>query len=156
MTDPILKLQILARSELALAQLRTRRTMARAILFAVAMVFALLGLGMFNFSAYQAMVVSFGSAQSALYVALADMSLAIIIILVSQRAGPSENEEKLARDLRDYAYSELNSDINQLKSEFNQITSDIKQIRSGFTTLTGRIVSSLIPILSMLIKTIKK
>ena len=51
MSDPMLKLQVLARSELALVQLRTRRTMTRAVMFVVAVVFALLGLGMINFSA---------------------------------------------------------------------------------------------------------
>ncbi|NOR80533.1 MAG: hypothetical protein GQ529_06815 [Methyloprofundus sp.] len=156
MSDPMLKLQIIARSELALAQLRTRRSMSRAVLFVVALVFALLGLGMINFSAYQAMVVSYGSAQSALYVALSDMALAGIIILAAQRAGPSENEEKLARELRDYAYSELNSDINQVKSGFAEITSDVKQIRSGFSAFSGGAISSLSPLLSLLIKTIKK
>ena len=156
MSDPMLKLQILARSELALAQLRTRRTMSRAVLFIVAVVFALLGLGMINFAAYQALVVNYGTALAALYVALADMALTVIIILVAQRAGPSENEEKLARELRDYAYSELNGDINQVKSDFAEITSDVKQIRSGFSAFSGGAVSGLTPLLSLLIKTIKK
>lgn len=156
MSDPMLKLQIIARSELALAQLRTRRTMSRAVLFVVAVVFALLGLGMLNFSAYQALVVNYGAAQSALYVALSDMALGIIIILAAQRAGPSENEEKLARELRDYAYSELNNDINQVKSGFAEITSDVKQIRSGFNSFSGGAISGLSPLLGLLIKTIKK
>ena len=156
MSDPMLKLQVLARSELALAQMRTRRTVSRAVLFVVAVVFALLGLGMLNFSAYQSMVVIYGSAQSALYVALSDMALAAIIILAAQRVGPNENEEKLARELRDYAYSELNGDINQVKSDFSEITADIKQIRSGFSAFSGGAVSGLTPLLSLLIKTIKK
>ena len=157
MSDPVLKLQILARSELALAELRTRRTISRAALFVVAVVFALLGFGMFNFSAYLAMVPSFGSAQSALYVALSDMALAIIIILVAQRAGQNENEEKLARELCDYAYNELNGDINQIKSEFHQITSDVQLMRSSFSAFSeGGSIGSLTPLMGLLIKAIKK
>ena len=45
MTDPVLKLQILARAEMALARIHTRRAANRGAYFAVALVLALLGLG---------------------------------------------------------------------------------------------------------------
>ena len=53
--------------------------MSSVILFVVAVVFSLPGLGMLIFFAYQVLVASYGSAQPALYVALSDLALSIII-----------------------------------------------------------------------------
>ncbi|MEN8132490.1 MAG: phage holin family protein [Pseudomonadota bacterium] len=156
MSEPMMKLQIIARSEIALAQINARRVASRSALFSVALVFLLLGLAMMTLALYYALVPSLGAPWAAFTVAMIDTSTGIIFILIARRAGPSENEEKLAREIRDMAYTELGSDIKKVKGELDQITNDVKRIRSGFTSLTSGAAGTLGPIVSMLIKLAKR
>jgi hypothetical protein len=159
MTDPVLKLKILARSEITLLRLQARRNAIRTELFLVALVFALLALGMLNFAGYQAMAVEKGPAFAALIVALADGLLALGLVFVSRRAGPDSEQEKLVREIRDLAYSELNADFGEVKAGVTQVAEDLGRIRSGFTGLTGvsgGLAGNLSPVLSLLIGAVKK
>ena len=72
-------------------------------------------------------------------------------MLVARRAGPSDNEEKLAREIRDMAYAELNNDIEQVKSEFNQLSGEVKRIRTGISSFTSGAAGTLGPVISMLV-----
>ena len=156
MSDTMLKLQILVRAELALAGIQGRRAGARSAYFAVALVFLLLGLGMLTVAAYQALLPRMGPAGAALTVALADIAIGIVVALVARRAGPSENEEKLAREIREMAYAELSGDIDQVKNEFNDIAAEVRRIRSGITSFTGGAAGAIGPVLNLLVKAIKK
>lgn len=156
MSDTMLKLQILARSEMALAQIRTQRAGSRSALFAVALVFGLLGLGMLNLAGYHALSPAYGPALAALVVALADMAIAGVVLLLSRHAGPGESEERLAREMRDLAYAELNSDFDQIKAEIRQITEDVRGIRSSFLSVAGSAATTLGPLVGMLVKAVKK
>jgi hypothetical protein len=159
MTDPILKLQILARSELTLLRLQAQRSAARMELFVVALVFALLALGMLNFAAYQALTVKQGPAFAALIVALADGFLALILVVFSRLVGPNADQEKMVRDIRDLAYSELSADFDEVKAGLTKVTEDVHRIRSGFTAFTsgsGFLVNNVSSILTVLISAIKK
>lgn len=156
MSEPMLKLQIIVRAELALAEIRTRRAASRSAFFGVALVFLLLGLAMMTLAVYHALTPLMGPAWAAFTVALADTFIGIIVVLIARRAGPSENEEKLAREIREMAYAELNNDIQQVKSEFDQISSEVKRIRSGVTAFTSGAAGTLGPVISMLIKILKR
>ncbi|MEA3412334.1 MAG: hypothetical protein U9R74_12450 [Pseudomonadota bacterium] len=156
MSDPVLKLQILARAEMALAQIRARRAASRSALFSVALLFGLLGLGMLNLAGFHALTPEHGPAMSAFLVSLANLALAIILILVAKGAGPSENEEKMAREMRDLAWNELSNDINQVKAGLTDVTSEVRRIRSGFTSFSGSAINSLGPVLGLLIKAVKR
>ena len=156
MPDPVLKLQILARAEMAMAQIHARRAGSRSAFFSVALVFLLLGLAMMTLAIYNALIPSLGPAWAAFVVALVDTFIGIIVVLVARKAGPSENEEKLVREIRDMAYAELSKDIEQVKSELNSITADVKRIRSGFTSVTSSAAGALGPVISMLLKVAKR
>jgi len=152
----MLKLQILARSEMALAQLRAQRAGTRSALFAIALVFGLLALGMLNIAGYYALTPMLGSAMAALVISLVDATLAGIVLLVSLRAGPDENDEKLAREMRDLAYAELGADVEHVKAEIMQITEDVRGIRSNFSSIAGGAVSTLGPLVGLLLNSMKK
>ncbi len=156
MADPVLKLQILARAELAMAQIHARRAGSRSALFSIALVFLLLGLGMATLAVYHALIPTFGPAWAAFTVATIDMVIGIIVVLFARKAGPSENEEKLVREIRDMAYAELGKDIDQVKGELDQITADVRRIRSGISNFTSGATGALGPIVNMLIKVAKK
>lgn len=154
MSDSIMKLQIIARSELALAQINARRMASRSALFSVALVFLLLGLAMMTLGLYYALVPSLGESWAALAVSSIDIVIGLVFILVARRAGPSENEEKLAREIREMAYSELGNDIDKIKSEFDEVTADVKRIRTSFTSFTSG-VGSMGSVISTLLKVAK-
>ena len=156
MSEPMLKLQILVRAEFALAEIRARRAASRSAFFAVALVFLLLGLAMMTLAVYNALMPRMGPAWAAFTVALVDTFIGIVVVLMARRAGPSDNEEKLAREIREMAYAELNNDIQQVKNEFDQITSEVKRIRSGVTAFTSGAAGTLGPVISMLIKMLKR
>lgn len=156
MSDPMLKLQIIARSELALAHINGRRMASRSALFSIALVFLLLGLAMMTLALYYALIPSLGEPLAAFTVASIDTVIGLIFVFIARHVGPSENEEKLAREIRDMAYSELGNDIDNLKDEFEQVTSDVKRISAGFSSFTSGAVGTLGPIISMLLKVAKR
>ena len=87
---------------------------------------------------------------------MVDAVLAAIVLLVARRAGPSENEERLAREMRDLAYAEIGNDIERIKSDLEQISSDVRSIRSGFMSTASSLASGLSPLIGMLSKSAKK
>lgn len=157
MTDPILlKLRILARAELALFRIHGRRAAAQTTGLVVALVLALLALGMLNLSAYLALAEKLDPAVAALLVAVGDGLLAAIVVALSRRAGPSEDEEKMAQDIRDMAYDELGADVAAVREELAKVSEDLRRIRSGFAALTGSATAGLVSLLSTLSKAVKK
>ena len=150
MSDPILKLQILARAEMALMQMRAQRVAVRLAFAVVAAIFGLLGLGMFNLAGFHALSESQGPAMAAFLVALADAAVAVGVLLAARTAGPKESDEKLAREIRDLASKEIDRDVKQLEAEFEQIGTDVRKIRSTVSSFSSTLTSTLGPLLSLL------
>lgn len=154
MKNPVLKVNLLIRAETALARVRARRTANRIILSLVALVFVLIGVAMLNFSIYQAFTVKFSPGLASLFVSLINLFLAGIVFLIVGKIGGESNEEKMAAEIRDLAYSEIGSDVEGVKAEIGKVVDDINRIRSGFTSFTGG--TSVLPFLGMLTKAITK
>ena len=91
MSEPMMKLQIIARSEVALAQLNARRAATRSAYFAVALVFLLLGLAMMTAAVFFALEPKIGAPLAAFTVSSIDTVIGIIFVLVARRAGPSSD-----------------------------------------------------------------
>ena len=156
MSDPIYRLQTLARAEKALAQIYANRAASRGAYFALALLFGLLTVGMLTLSAYHALVPMVGEAVAALLVALIDGVLAVVVLILSRNAGPSENEEQLAREMRDMAYAEIGSDIERIKGDLERISSDVRSIRSGFVSVVSTLASGIGPVIGGFTKPKKK
>ena len=154
MKNPVLKVNLLIRAETALARIRARRTANRIILSLVGLVFVLIGVAMLNFAIYQAFVAFSSPGLAGLYVSLINLGLAGAIFLIIGKAGGESNEEKMAAEIRDLAYSEIGTDVEGVKAEIGKVVDDINRIRSGFSSFTG--ASSIMPLLGMLTKAIAK
>ena len=137
MSDSIFKLQLLARSELALTQIHTRRLSIRSAYFAFALVLFLLGLAMLNFAAFLALKESQSPAVAAFLVALANGVASVIVLLVSRKAGPSENEERMAREIREMAYREVSQDVEEVKSRLESLANEVNHIGENVTKATS-------------------
>lgn len=159
MTDPMLKLQILARSEMTLFRLQARRNATRTVLIAVALLFTLFTLCMLNFAGYQALTEKLSPTIASMIIASINGALALIAVLISRSVGPGADQEKIIREIRDLAYNELSADFDDVKAGLTKITEDVGRIRSGFSSFTGGsggLTGNLGPILGLLIAAIKK
>ena len=155
MNDPALKLNLLVRSELALARIQARRALSRLILSITALLFILLAGAMLNFAIYHAFAANFSPALSGVFVALINLFVAGIILLIAGRIGANSNEEKMAQEIRTLAYAELNSDVESVKKEMSTVTKDINKIRRGFSSFTDT-TGSIIQLLNLLTNTVRK
>ena len=139
MSDSAFKLQLLVRAELALTKIYARRTMSRAAFIAVALVFILMALGMLNYAAYLSLLDKYTPGIAALLVASADVACAVVIVIIGRKAGPSESEENMAKEIRDMAYEEVSKDVEEVKLRIEQLTDEVKNIRAGVSTAVGTI-----------------
>ncbi|QFU76314.1 hypothetical protein EY643_11940 [Halioglobus maricola] len=139
MSDPVFKLQLLARAELALTEIYARRAATRTGYLAFALVLALLGLGMLNLAGYLALSTSVSPAMAALIMAIANGVIAALVISASRKAGPSEGEERMARELRELAYREVSEDVDEVKARLEHLTGEVtaigESVNRGASTL---------------------
>lgn len=75
---------------------------------------------------------------------------------MASRAGPSANEEKLAREVLKLAHSELNNDVQEVMQDLGSITEEVKQIRSSISTFASGTIGTLKPVISLLTKAAKR
>jgi len=139
MSDSIFKLQLLARSELALTEIHARRAATRSMYMGVALVLALLGLGMFNLAGYLALSVYISPALAALAMAVINAIAASIMVSLGRKAGPSENEERMAREMREMAYKEVSQDVEEVKGRLENMASEVGSIRENVARATSGI-----------------
>ncbi|WP_163340729.1 phage holin family protein [Desulfopila sp. IMCC35008] len=159
MNDTVLKLKLLAKTEVTLARIQARRTAGQAIYIAVALFFVLLGLGMLNYASYQILVTLWSPALAALTVAVIDMALGALILRIAFISGQTGEEEKMAQEIRDMILVEISADVDTVKKEFSKITDDVSRIRSRFSSFGGNnrgTIAELIPLLELLIKAIRR
>jgi cell shape-determining protein MreC len=158
MTDPMLKIQILARAEAALLRLQAKKSVNKIVLLLVALVFALLALVMLNFAAYHALNQTYSTAVSALIVASVNVFFAICLSFLANKVNKNDDQEKMITEIRNLAYKELSADVDEVKCELMQVSDDVKRIRTGFNALTSSsgLSSGLSPLLGLLINAFKK
>ncbi len=137
MSDSIFKLQLLARSELSLTQIQARRATARSAYFAFALVLFLLGLGMFNFAGFLWLQEKMSPAAAALSMALLNAVAAGFVAALARKAGPSENEERMAREIREMAYKEVSQDVDEVKYRLETLAQEVSSIGENVTKATS-------------------
>ena len=155
MSDPLLKINLLARSEMALARINAKRLVTRVILYLCLLIFVLFGVAMLNFSLYQVFALYFSAASAGALVAVVNLALAGVLFLIAGAIGGESSEEKMAKEIRDLAYAELSVDVASVKGEISKASDDLKKIQSrinAFTNATGLIV----PLANMLTQAMAK
>jgi succinate dehydrogenase/fumarate reductase flavoprotein subunit len=116
---------------MALARIKVQRTGFQVALFAVAALFALVGLALFNLAAYHAMVPRLGPALAALAVGGANLLLAAIALIIALKARPGSAGEKMAQEIRDLASDEIKKDVDEVRDDISRISDEIAGIRAG-------------------------
>jgi len=155
MSDQMMKLQVLTRAELALAQIRLQRTVTRAGWIGGAALVGLVSLVMLDVAAFHALAPSQGPAIAAAILALANAIIAMIFVLMAQRVGTNDSEKKLAQQMRDLAAAEINDDVARVRADLEVVSDSVRQVHSGAVALTGMGFKITASILQALIKAAK-
>jgi len=76
-------------------------------------------------------------------------ALAVALLLwLSGKAGPSEGEERMARELRELAYREVSEDVDEVKARLDHLAKEVSTIGEN----VGRATSTLKFLLGLLKK----
>jgi hypothetical protein len=135
------KLRILARAELALAQIKMQRTGFQVALFAVAALFLFSSLILLNFAGYNSLVPRFGAAVAALLVAVVNMALAGVAIIVALKTRPGSANEQAAREIRDMASEQIKQDVDEIREDIQRVSDEIAGVRAGLASVSEAVPS---------------
>ena len=136
MDDFLKKMQVLLRTEAAIFQINLQTAGKQIILFAVGIVLILLAVAALNVGIYTALADRYGGVTGALIVAAINGILAVVLMVVANRTKPGP-EAAMAKEIRDLAISEINTDVNKIRQNLDDFKSDVERIKNGFTSLTG-------------------
>jgi hypothetical protein len=131
MIDNVLRdLQVLRKADLLIGKIWLGVFARRLGLVAFAGLIAVFGLGMANLAAYNALLQPIGVIWSASVVAVADVTIAAVILLIanSSRPGP---EIDMAFEMRRMALDSMQANARDLKITVDAITQEIKNVKQN-------------------------
>ncbi len=142
-------LRILCRIESTIAEIRLRALTRRAVLYSLAGLVALFGLGMLNVAAFFALEPHLGATWAAFAVAGGDFVLAIVALLVATAARPGP-ELNTALELRQAA-------IENLEAEFAVLQESLAWFsRAARNPLNTALPAVIIPLVTAIIRGLRR
>lgn len=139
-------LNILWRSERLLAEAEWRRSSRQITILVLAGVFGLLALIMLNVAGFYWLATTYGTAQAALAVAVADIVIAAILA-VSAQSLKTAPETDMIREFRDSALAEIEAEAESFQTHLVQIRDDVKTIGATVSKVAADPIGSLSPAL---------
>ena len=160
MNEFIVKLRILARSEVTLFKADANRRANQALLAAVSIGCVFVGLVFVNMGLFFMLTESEIDSRAAFILAAGNFGLALVPFLLRRNSKPSP-EETMVREIREMAAAEISKDLNQITDEIGAVGDGIKQLKSGISSFTGGGSSSSVmgilgPVLPLVIDLLKK
>lgn len=144
---------IILRAERLIARRRMAVMVNQTGLLAFAVLVAGLALVMLNVAAFFALQDNMSPQNAALLVSLADVILAVVIIMVASRMN-SDKELEPVVEVRDIAIEDLESEVQDVVVEARELSDNVRRIASD---PFGSLIPSLIgPLLSLLARNTKK
>lgn len=139
-------LNILWRSERLLAEAEWRRSSRQITILVLAGVFGLLALIMLNVAGFYWLATTYGTAQAALAVAVADIVIAAVLA-VSAQSLKTAPETDMIREFRDSALAEIETEAEAFQTHLVQIRDDVKTIGATVSKVAADPIGSLSPAL---------
>ncbi len=134
MIDNIIRdLQVLGKADSLIGRIWLNTMARRFGLFALAGLIAVFGLGMANVACFFTLEQSWGPAWSGMTVAVADLILAVIVMMLGRSIQPGP-EIELAFDVRKMAIEAIRADSRELKDTVGSLG---QQIRETKDTIAG-------------------
>jgi len=157
-TDLNAKIKLLVKSEKAILNLEMRRKARETLWSALGVVAVLITLVILNITIFLYLTQSFTYAESGAILTIANLLVTILFFVIASRQERSA-EAKSIEEIRDFAYEQLASDINEAKEsvkEFSQSATTIKQNIESFTNGNAFGLQKVIPLVNALIDITKK
>lgn len=139
-------LTIAWRSERLLAQAELRRRSRQITMLVLAGIFGVLALIMLNVAGFNWLSTTYGTAQAALAVAVADAVLGAILA-VSAQSLKTAPETDMIREFRDGALAEIETEAEAVQTQLVQIRNDVQSIGTTVSKFASDPVGSLSPAL---------
>ena len=160
MNEFIVKLRILARSEVTLFKADAARRTNQAILAAISIGCVFVGLVFVNLGLFFMLTESDIDSRAAFILAAGNFGLAAVPFLLRRNAKPGP-EEAMVREIREMAAAEISKDITEITDEIGAVGDGIKQLKSGISSFTGgggggSAMGVLGPVLPLVIDLLKK
>lgn len=124
MEKTILKLRILSYAQSTLLQICMRRWVTMGILIALALSFLLITIAMINVAAFMWLQNTYSGTVSAVSVGAINLALAILFAYCGANRKPRA-DEKMVREIRDAALSELSDDVEDARLTFSKMKTDV-------------------------------
>ncbi|MHC5010696.1 MAG: phage holin family protein [Planctomycetota bacterium] len=141
MQNTMRKVRALVRAQKALTRLELHGKKAQGTYLAVALVFALLTLGLLDLAAFLGLREAVGAAWAAFIVAAVNAAIAGLLVHRARRVG-APPELKAAQEVRDLAFDEIAADVEDLKEDVARAREDLRKIRSALGTITRAVAST--------------
>ena len=160
MNDFIIKLRILARSEVTLFKADANRRANQAILASISIGCAFIAVLFVNMGLFFMLTDAEIDSRAAFILAAGNLGVALVPFLLRRNTKPSA-EEVMVREIREMAAAEISKDLTEITEEIKAASDGIKQLRSGISTFMGgsgggRALSILGPVLPLVIDLLKK
>jgi hypothetical protein len=160
MDNVVRNLRVLWRAESIIADIRFRQMMTRSSLRGVAVLLGTFAFLMGNLSVYFALEQAWGSTWAAALVGLANLLLALVLLMVAERTRPGR-EMELALEVRNTALEALETDAQALQKQLTELRDEVRGVRQaivGFVRhpLDAVLPGMLVPLAGAVIKGLKK
>ena len=146
------KMKLLIKSEKAILALEIRKKSRQIVFIALAMVAVLVALIMLNITVFLFLETKYTNLESAAIQTLLNIVFAALFFLVASRQTKGAEAESI-EDIRDFAWSQISTDIDEVKQHVSEFSTSVKKVKStvnSFTSADPFGVKEIIPIVSAL------
>ena len=150
------KMKLLIKSEKALLSLEMRKKSRQTVWIALALVAVLVSLVMINVTVYLYLKTSYTDLGSAAILAVLNLAVSGLFFLIASRQdrGP---EAKSIEDIRDFAWDQVNTDIDEVKQHVTDFKQSVVKVKKGVDSFTSTgPLNKVLPIITALIELNKK
>jgi len=138
MIDNIIRdLQVLAKADSLIGRIWLNVMARRFGLFALAGLVAVFGLGMANVAGFYGLQQYWGPVWAAVTIAVADLMIALLIVLLARSLGPGP-EIELAFDVRKMAIEAIQADAREIKDTVDSLGQQIRQTKETVAGIVQR------------------
>jgi len=146
------KMKLLIKSEKALLALEMRKKTKQTVWIALAMIAVLVALIMLNVTVFLYLETKYTNLESAFIQTVLNIVLAALFFMVASRQNRGAEAESI-EEIRDFAWSQISTDIDEVKQHIGEFSSSIKKVKNSvdsFTSADPFGVKKVIPVITAL------
>ncbi len=127
-------INLLVRSEKALLKMDMRVKSRQVVLVAVALIAVLVALVMINVTAYLFLDTLYTPVVSAAILTGTNLFVALVFFVIASKQDVGQQAEAM-QEIRDYAWSQISSDIDEVKQNATEFKESIQQVSRGVNSV---------------------